>query len=105
MGVTTIPSRRVNEWPIEDLKPFKTGGNFHGDVNDFPYPHTGRLSREDARQFLEDRPDYIVWSYNTPIAWHGIRGWVIPDEKYSVTTSGHQNRVRHALRGQEVLTR
>jgi hypothetical protein len=41
---------------------------------------------------------YAIWSYGTPIAWavdHGT--WIIPDERYSVTSSRHQSRVRYAL--------
>lgn len=55
----------------------------------------GRLERD---SLLMD-PLYVVWSYNTPIAfvtWNGsIR---IPDESYSVTTTHHQNMC-HAWMG------
>ena len=41
---------------------------------------------------------YIVYSYDTPIAWHSRRqGWVMPDVKYSNTTTRHQGRIRTAL--------
>lgn len=44
---------------------------------------------------------YVIYSYHTPIAWqidyHGVPFWVIPDVKYSITTSKHQGRVRTAL--------
>lgn len=66
------------------------------------------------------RADYVVLSYETPIAWHldlpadltdvdsldawvdgrdnpGV--WVIPDVKYSITTTDHQQTVRMALSG------
>lgn len=33
---------------------------------------------------------YVVYSYNTPIAWHGGEQWTRPDVKYSATTSRHQ---------------
>lgn len=42
---------------------------------------------------------YVVYSYQTPIAWHtDDLGWTIPDTKYSVTTSNHQGVVRRAIR-------
>jgi hypothetical protein len=59
--------------------------------------------------------EYVVYSYYTPIAWfvrsvsipsdqsdcslyEDIDGWwVVPDAKYSVTTSKHQGRIRPAL--------
>jgi len=51
-----------------------------------------------------DQPDYIVYSYQTPIAWHvpddnddGGERWVVPDVKYKMTTTRHQNLVRTAL--------
>lgn len=41
---------------------------------------------------------YVVRSYYTPIAWFTAdRGWIVPAEKYSVTTSRHQGIVRRAL--------
>lgn len=53
----------------------------------------------------QDQPDYVVYSYQTPIAWHvpddGDDGdterWVVPDVKYSRTTTRHQNLVLTAL--------
>jgi hypothetical protein len=42
--------------------------------------------------------DYIVWDYDTPIAWHeaGNPDWIIPPVKYSKTTTRHQNLMRTA---------
>lgn len=105
MSTKTIPSTRVNEFPVGDRVPFKTHGHFHGEVNESPYPYTGRLDRDLAQILIEDAPDYIVFSYSTPIAWHGKRGWVMPAHKYSVTTSTHQGRIRDALRGEVILSR
>ena len=45
----------------------------------------------------KDEPSYIIYSYNTPIAWYGKVGWVIPSVKYSSTTSRHQSLVRRAI--------
>jgi hypothetical protein len=55
----------------------------------------GRLPREWHTSAL--RADYVVYSYGTPIAWHGPSGWVMPDERYSMTTSHHQGRIRPAI--------
>jgi hypothetical protein len=42
--------------------------------------------------------DYVVYSYVTPIAWHvSGRGWEMPDEHYSATTSAHQGKIRTAI--------
>jgi len=36
---------------------------------------------------------YVVFSYDTPIAWFVIgQGWVRPDVRYSVTTGKHQGQ-------------
>lgn len=43
--------------------------------------------------FHADNPDYVVWSYATPIAWHGRRGWIVPPVKYSPTTSKHTTQL------------
>ena len=45
--------------------------------------------------YATDQPDYVVWSYATPIAWHGRRGWVVPPVRYSRTTIRHK---QHATR-------
>ena len=55
---------------------------------------------EALRRFKEDeaRIRYVVKSYSTPIAWRLDDGtWVVPEEKYSATTSKHQSRVRRAV--------
>lgn len=50
-----------------------------------------------------DRPvmDYVVYSYDTPIAWHvrgdGFSEWVIPNASYSQTTTQHQNKINASL--------
>lgn len=42
--------------------------------------------------------DYVVYSYRTPIAWHvPDTGWVMPDVRYSVTTSRHQSKIATCL--------
>lgn len=87
--------------------PFKTYGKFKG--VDAP-KGTGILPAEYAHAFnaVHEFIDYVVYSYATPIAWHvwnpGITGvsdpesyWVMPDTRYSVTTSRHQTKIRVAL--------
>ena len=62
----------------------------------------GRLPGEWRDRFCEDQPDYVVRSYDTPIAWHGARGWVVPPFKYSPTTIRH---VSHVTRNLSHVTR
>ena len=65
-------------------------GGSRGTVGSF-----GWLPGEWRRVYQDDQPDYVVWSYATPIAWHGRHGWVIPPVRYSVSTTRH---VTHATR-------
>ena len=46
------------------------------------------------------RACYMVYSYNTPIAWYvawSENRWVVPDVKYSNTTTNHQGKITVAL--------
>lgn len=70
----------------------------------FTPTQVGRLATEWALVLGQDEPDYVLYSYNTPIAWHvpddgddGGERWVVPEVKYSTTTSRHQTIVRTAL--------
>lgn len=54
--------------------------------------------RETLHQALIDhRVTYVVYSYDTPIAWVLDHKVVVPDVTYSVTTSKHQKVVRDNL--------
>lgn len=57
-------------------------------------------------QFLEPSliaADYVVYSYDTPLAWHHNDVWHYASVAYSPTTSEHQHIVRIALRDQNVV--
>lgn len=61
--------------------------NFYG--SQLPREHRDALFAA-----LKAGPVYVVFSYETPIAWfskHDIT-WHKPDVKYSMTTSHHQSR-------------
>jgi hypothetical protein len=59
----------------------------------------GQLPTEYAAQYQENEVDYAVYSFHTPIAWRTTDGqWTVPDEKYSLTSTNHQNIVRQALK-------
>lgn len=61
----------------------------------------GYLPEPWIQQLERDRPRYIVFSYDTPIGWlanrRGRKVFVIPDVRYSPTTSNHQGVVRRAV--------
>lgn len=95
--------------PLCSLEPFDTHGALYGIKGIGGH---GRLPVEYHDSYKN--ADYVVYSYNTPIAWHvpnrnegwelgngepapAEPGWVTPDEKYSVTTSKHQGRIFTAI--------
>ena len=43
--------------------------------------------------------DYVVWSYETPIAFHCAidSEWIVPTDRYSRTTAKHQHIIRMAI--------
>lgn len=63
------------------------------------YLGSGRLDQEEIAKLSKDMAslDYIVYSYGTPIAWHTSDGWYVVEQKFSVTTSKHQNFTRRAI--------
>jgi hypothetical protein len=68
------------------------GHNIYG--NKLPEPHKA----EYAAALRSGEIRYTVFSYSTPIAWVLTDGTkVMPDVKYSTTTSNHQGIAREAL--------
>ena len=65
-------------------------------------PDTGRLNDEEIAKIKETTREaggaYFVYSYGTPIAWFTpFQGWYVVSQKFSVTTSKHQNLVRRGI--------
>jgi len=59
----------------------------------------GRLNNEETARYNEalNTANFWVYSYSTPIAWRTAEGWYVVEQKFSVTTSKHQNLVRRAV--------
>lgn len=59
----------------------------------------GRLNNEEAEKYNKERDfiHYVVYSYSTPIAWHTLGGWYVVSQKFSVTTSRHQNLIKRVI--------
>jgi hypothetical protein len=66
----------------------------------------GRLNAEEYAKLNEathgEEWVYVVFSYGTPIAWRTNEAWYVVEQKFSVTTSKHQNLVRRAIAGSYV---
>lgn len=59
---------------------------------------TSQMPAAERDRFLSDRPQYVIWSYGTPIAWvTGDGRQVVSSTRYSVTTSNHQGIVKRAF--------
>lgn len=89
--------------PIRHLEPFDTStGSLFGvllPAGMLSRPHPGRLSEEWIGDLKRPDVDYVIVSYQTPIAWHHSTDdeWVMPEDRYSTSTSKHQGRIRTAL--------
>lgn len=83
---------------LKDLTPFRTHGSLRGEPVTAGAYATGRLPAEHRDAARATTVDYVVFSYGTPIAWHdSVTGWVMPDERYSATTSAQQTKIRTAI--------
>ncbi len=80
---------------LKNRQPFRTSGALSGGA---PTGSTGRLPA-DWRNLYQTGADYVIYSYATPIAWHRPADnlWIVPDERYSVTTSRHQSLIGTAV--------
>lgn len=116
--VTTRESFYVYADLMDRRLDFKTGGalrgeatpeGYYGSFGEMPYAFRVQLNShghytndeyETLNADLRDFVDYVVYSYQTPIALHITRGadsfWVCPETHYSQTTSCHQGRINTA---------
>lgn len=114
MGQSSYGDICLPDGHLANRRPFK--GNTmsatiqRGRDTDLDYlSHCGQLYRhpEIQRQMREDADNglhavYVVWSYNTPIAYVRNDGVVvIPDVKYSRTTSRQQSYCRGWLKASQ----
>lgn len=82
------------------------GGSFRGvhrNADDAKLPDASRMPQADYHrmQLVQDLNgiDYVVYSYQTVIAYRDTRGvWHVPDVSYSKTTTSHQCSIRVATK-------
>jgi hypothetical protein len=84
------------------------GDDFHNNGGTFvgrkwaagDIPSKGQMPIDEYRIMssvhMTDRIDYVIWSYNTVIAYRASGVWYQPKAYYSNTTSFHQSRTRTA---------
>lgn len=85
---------------IKNKTPFVTSGALRGVAlpDGWLPPTYGRLPADWFR-LMQTGADYVIYSYQTPIAWHRPADdlWIVPDESYSRTTSRHQSLIGTAI--------
>lgn len=84
--------------PISRREAFVTSGALSARTHTGPGDQLnfGKMS-ENSRSIIKALSDidYVVHSYATPIGVHSeSQGWIIPEDKYSTTTTQHQGQVR-----------
>lgn len=79
---------------IANGEDFETHGALSGRSGRFTAWSAGRLPSQYVDGFLAS--DYALFSYATPIAYRTNGEWVVPEVRYSVTTSRHQSTARYA---------
>jgi hypothetical protein len=93
-------NQRDAEHYITERREFTASALSGNSVKEYT-PNAGRLDREEYTKLIEatSRPEwvYVVYSYGTPIAWCTPEGWYVVAQKFSVTTSKHQNLTRRAV--------
>lgn len=87
------PNLRNTINAIANAQPFNAGNL----TATHEWSSVGWLPSEWVTILRSDNPSYVVYSYQTPIAWLSEGDWVIPDEKYSPTTDNHQSVVRRGV--------
>lgn len=91
-----------NHSRIAELLDSETGFTTHGALRAGfdSYPYTGQLPADWVERMRSDAREsndvlFVLYSYSTPIAWRTSSGEVVvPDVRYSVTTSKHQSHAR-----------
>lgn len=101
--VTSIPKITVrNDSPIDvaqillSSRPFDTHGNLWARREFKGYGEYEPFDAEERREMLT--ATYVVYSYETPIAWRLPSGaWAFNMTRYSATTTKHQTLVHSAI--------
>lgn len=103
-GQNRTDSRTLAEWlrAKEEFTGNSASGKTVGKYDTYSDRLRYAVSEDVVRSFengvRDGDVDYVVYSYATPMAWHSqTDGWVMPDAKYSVTTSKFQGTLAAAL--------
>lgn len=89
--------RALLDKAVSERLSFKTSGSLRGEADPgYSLYNYGMLGGSDLDAFLRDRDNitYMIFSYNTPIAWECVNGKQYRvEEKFSTTTSKHMGAI------------
>jgi hypothetical protein len=92
-GKTTL---RKLQQAVDNRTPFRAGnisGRWEIDAGSVP---VGRLPAE-YHPVHPSGPLFVIYSYQTPVAWYRDGEWTVPDVKYSASTSNHQSNIWYMI--------
>lgn len=78
--------KRHDEWHM---------GHMWASTKPRAYGYYGKLASEHYESV--SHADYVVFSYDTPIAWETYGIWHMPEKDYSSITRRHKSRISVAL--------
>lgn len=107
--MTTKFTKKDGWWKLRDILDSSApeeftnnGGSFRGEKWHHTYaPYAGRMDPQEYNELKVDAAGvitYVVWSYQTPVAWRRLDGsWHVTDANYSQTTKCHLGKLRTAI--------
>lgn len=105
MGLSRKGAECIETMGIDKRQPFTQASVTGRDFPNWEEVTKGKLLMSAVKDYRTiphgDTTVYVVFSYQTPIAWCVFNGddmeWTVPNVHYSATTKGHQNVVRRRL--------
>ncbi len=97
MAIAKATLRTVHTF-VADRVAFNCNGTLTGAApRELGFPSVGKLPvafRDSFRADITSPDAFVVYSYQTPIAWFANGEWKLPMVKYSVTTTRHLSATR-----------
>ncbi len=97
MAIAKATLRTVHTF-VADRVAFNCNGTLTGAApRELGFPSVGKLPvafRDSFRADITSPDAFVVYSYQTPIAWFANGEWKLPMVKYSVTTTRHMSAIR-----------
>lgn len=104
-GMSAKGADRIESMGVEKRQPFTQASVTGRDFANWDEVGKGKLLMSAVKDYRTiphgDAAVYVIFSYNTPIAWCVFNGddmeWTVPNVHYSVTTKMHQSIIRRRL--------